>query len=61
MSFITQGIKPRNIPRTLAEAKASPEWPEWEKAIKAEMDILGEMEIRRPASGTRGCRMQMGI
>ena len=27
----------------LTEAKASPEWPEWEKAIKAKMDILGEM------------------
>jgi hypothetical protein len=23
--------------------KASPEWPEWEKAIKAKMDILREM------------------
>jgi hypothetical protein len=26
--------------RTLADAKASPEWPEWEKAIKAELDQL---------------------
>ena len=43
VSFITQEIEPRDVPRTLAEAKASPEWPEWEKAIKAEMDILGEM------------------
>ena len=25
---------------TLADAKASPEWPEWEKAIKAKLDQL---------------------
>jgi hypothetical protein len=43
MRFITQKIEPRNIPRTLGKAEASPEWPEWEKAVKAEMDILGEM------------------
>ena len=43
VSFITQEIEPRNVPRTLTEAKASPEWPEWEKAIKTKMDILGEM------------------
>jgi hypothetical protein len=42
-SFITQEIEPRNIPQMLTEAKASPEWPEWEKAIKAEMEVLGEM------------------
>jgi hypothetical protein len=43
MSFITKEIETSNVPRTLTKVKASPEWPEWEKAIKAEMDILKEM------------------
>ncbi|GBE87024.1 hypothetical protein SCP_1002700 [Sparassis crispa] len=30
-------------PRSLAEAQASPEWPEWEKAVKAEYDQLQGM------------------
>ena len=30
-------------PKTLKEAKLSPEWPEWEKAIQAELKQLREM------------------
>ena len=32
-----------HVPKTLKEAKASPEWPEWEKGVQAEMDILNKM------------------
>ena len=31
-------------PKLLKEAKTSPEWPEWEKAIKAELDQHQKME-----------------
>ena len=30
-------------PKTLKEAMASPQWPKWEKAIKAELDMLNQM------------------
>jgi hypothetical protein len=39
----TPALEPKNIPQTLTEAKAAPEWPEWEITIKAKMDILREM------------------
>jgi hypothetical protein len=32
-----------NIPRSIAEAKASPEWPQWEHAINAELENLATM------------------
>ena len=31
-------------PKTLKEAKLSPEWPEWEKAIQAKLKQLQEMD-----------------
>jgi hypothetical protein len=30
-------------PKTLKEAMNSPEWPEWEKAVKTELTMLNEM------------------
>ena len=30
-------------PKTLKEAMSSPEWPEWEKAVKTELMTLNEM------------------
>jgi len=32
-----------NIPRSIAEAKASPEWPQWEQAINDELENLATM------------------
>jgi hypothetical protein len=32
-----------NIPRSIAEAKASPEWPQWECAINSELENLTTM------------------
>ena len=39
----TFAISPSNELESLEEAKRSPEWPEWEKAIKIELDQLSEM------------------
>ena len=36
-------VSPSGEPESLEEAKRSPEWPEWEKAIKVELDQLTEM------------------
>ena len=36
-------MSPSGEPESLEEAKRSPEWPEWEKAIKIELDQLTEM------------------
>ena len=30
-------------PKTLHEVKASPDWPKWEKAVKAELEVLDHM------------------
>lgn len=43
MSFITQKTELRNISQMLPEVKASTEWPEWEKFIETEVNILREM------------------
>ena len=32
----------QEYPNSVAEARASPEWPEWEKAVKTELDMLSE-------------------
>jgi len=48
----TYAAVPDNECRTLRKAKQSPEWPEWEKAIHAELDQLKKMGtwklIKRP-------------
>ena len=36
-------MSPSGELESLEEAKRSPEWPEWEKAIKIELDQLTEM------------------
>jgi len=46
ISFITQESELKNIPQMLTEVKASP-GPEWEKAIEAEMKVLGEIGTRK--------------
>jgi len=43
-AFNESGIAPDN-PKTIAEAQASPEWPEWEKAVLAELDQLKTMNV----------------
>ena len=43
-TFNESGIAPDN-PKTIAEARKSHEWPEWEKAIRAELDQLKEMSV----------------
>ena len=35
-------ITPNN-PKSLAEARRSPEWPDWEKAVQAELNQLHKM------------------
>jgi hypothetical protein len=40
MSQYTNATEIKEDIHTLANAKASPEWPEWEKAIKAKLDQL---------------------
>ncbi len=41
-AFNDSGLAPEN-PKTLAEAKKSDEWPEWEKAIETELEQLRKM------------------
>ena len=41
-TFCETQIAPDN-PKTLTEARRSPEWPQWEKAIQAELDQLHKM------------------
>jgi transposase InsO family protein len=43
-AFNESGIAPEN-PKTIAEARKSPEWPEWEKAVLAELEQLKEMNV----------------
>jgi hypothetical protein len=38
--YVTDNLLGDDDPKSLAEAKASPEWLEWEKAVKAELDQL---------------------
>jgi hypothetical protein len=38
--YVTDNLLGDDDPKSLAEAKASPDWPEWEKAVKAELDQL---------------------
>jgi hypothetical protein len=50
-----------NVPRNLAEAEASPEWPEWKKAMDEEMQMLSQMGTYRledlpEGRETVGCR-----
>ena len=40
---ITYAVSPSGEPESLEEAKRSPEWSEWEKAIKSELDQLQNM------------------
>jgi hypothetical protein len=42
-------INPMDLeyPNTVAEARTSAEWPDWEKAVKAELDMLSEKETWR--------------
>jgi len=37
----------QEYPNSVAEARASPEWPDWEKAVKTELDMLSEKETWR--------------
>ena len=41
-AFVESRIGGEN-PKTLKEAKRSPEWPEWEKAIQTELNTLKQM------------------
>ena len=36
-------VSPSGEPESLEEAKRSPEWPEWEKVIKIELDQLTDI------------------
>ena len=52
-TFCETQIAPDN-PKTLTEARRSPEWPQWEKAIQAELDQLHKMgtwELVDPPKG----------
>ena len=42
-AFNESGIAPDD-PKTVKEAKNSPEWPEWEKAVRTELDQLENMQ-----------------
>jgi hypothetical protein len=42
-AFNESGLAPDD-PKSIEEARKSPEWPEWEKAVHAELDQLKEMK-----------------
>ena len=41
-SMVTGNDSPFDFPQSLKEAKESLEWPEWEKAIQSELNMLCE-------------------
>ena len=43
-------------PKTLAEAKSDPDWPEWLKGLMEEYNSLKELEVFEPADLPQGAR-----
>jgi hypothetical protein len=52
----------QEYPNSVAEARASPEWPDWEKAVKTEHAFgKGNLAARRSATWTKSDWKSLGI